>query len=632
MKKIIGILLALVICVQAVSVLAIQRTSTNEYIQETIVLGTPTIIQRSEEYCFVDHELATSYIMEPGEPMLPKITKVFQIPLQAQLISVDVDFNSVCSIHISGIVQPSPRAVIDGSDIDPFVDPDSEVYGSSLAYPKMQYTVREVSGLDATSHVRYISVSCYPVQYYPVNSMISYADEILITLTYSPTSEPMQFPDEYDLLIISPELFVPSLQSFVDHKNSHGVRTYLKTLEEIYATFSSGRDVQEMIKLAIKDAIETKGVTYVLLIGGLKGQTTEWYLPVRYGQSPSEDAYISDLYYADIYKIVDDELVLEDWDYNGNGKFAEYGMFTKDIIDGAPDVYVGRLAVRSVKELDIVIDKIITYEGKKADDSWFKKMLLIGGDTYPESSGGICEAEIDTNLSSTYMTGFTFERLWASLGTLTGQSDVEDAMNKGAGFIHMAGHANPASLVTFPPGDTQKEFKIIIMAMYNLYEFPNINPTLNNKEKLPIIVVGGCHNSQFNVTMANILTGVKEYGINGYFFGPPYKFFYMEWVPKCWSWWLTSKPDGGAIATLGNTGLGMGIQDEGYITGLDGWLFPRFFYHYGQMGVHQIGAAQGMAIIDYILEFDINKDGEDRQMIQQWALLGDPSLLPGGYS
>ena len=632
MKKIIGIILVLVICVQAVSVLALQRTLTNEYIEENIVIGTPTIIQRSKDYFFIDHEFATSYIMEPGEPLLPKITKVFQIPLNAQLSSVDVVFSNVQSIYLSGIVQPSPKALVDGSNEDPYLDPVPEIYDSSLAYPGMQYTIREIAGLDKTRHVRYISVSCYPVQYYPADNMLSYAEELTLTVSYDLSSEPLQFPDEYDLLIISPEEFVSSLQTSVDHKNGHGVRTYVKTLEEIYATFSTGRDEQEQIKLGIKDAIETKGITYVLLIGGLKGQTHQWYLPVRYGQSPSEAGYISDLYYADIYKIVDDELVFEDWDSNGNGKFAEYGMFAKDIIDGAPDVYVGRLAVRPVKELDIVIDKIITYEREKADDSWFKKMLLIGGDTYPESPGGICEAEIYTNVSASHMTGFTFERIWASLGTLSGQSDVEVAMNKGSGFIHMAGHANPASLVTYPPGDRYKENKIIIMAMYNLYAFPNINPKLNNEDKLPVIVVGGCHNSQFNVTMANILTGIQEYGVKGFFFGPPYKFFYMEWVPKCWSWWLTSKPDGGAIATLGNTGLGMGIHDEGYLTGLNGWLFPRFFYHYGQMGAHQIGMAQGMAIIDYVLEFDINKRGEDRQMVQQWALLGDPSLLPGGYS
>ena len=41
--------------------------------------------------------------------------------------------------------------------------------------------------------------------------------------------------------------------------------------------------------------------------------------------------------------------------------------------------------------------------------------------------------------------------------------------------------------------------------------------------------------------------------------------------------------------------------------------------------------AQGAAITDYVNEFDINKVSADRQMVQQWALLGDPSLLAGGY-
>jgi len=75
----------------------------------------------------------------------------------------------------------------------------------------------------------------------------------------------------------------------------------------------------------------------------------------------------------------------------------------------------------------------------------------------------------------------------------------------------------------------------------------------------------------------------------------------------------------------------MGIWDYDYLTGLDGWLFPRFFYHYGVEGKEHIGMAQGAAITDYVNEFDINSDSEDRQMVQQWALLGDPSLLAGGY-
>ena len=82
---------------------------------------------------------------------------------------------------------------------------------------------------------------------------------------------------------------------------------------------------------------------------------------------------------------------------------------------------------------------------------------------------------------------------------------------------------------------------------------------------------------------------------------------------------------------MGNTGLGMGLPGFDYPDGLDGWLLPRFFYHYGVEGVPYAGAAHSSAIGDYAIEFDINTGDADRQMIEQWPLLGDPSLMIGGY-
>jgi len=467
--------------------------------------------------------------------------------------------------------------------------------------------------------------------------MIYYSENVEIKISYEEPSNPITFPDEYDLLVISPSEFEQTLQPFIEHKNNHNLNTRLVTLEEIYMDYTDGRDNQENIKLCIKDAKENWGISYVLLVGGMVGQKDEWYLPVRYGGSQSEDAYISDLYYADIYK--ENGTVFEDWDSNGNGIFAEYSFFNKDEIDGNPDVYVGRLACRDIDQVVTMINKIINYENNPADDSWFKHMLLIGGDTYPTSGASEAyEAEIDTNVSASYMDGFEIERLWASTGTLTGQESVEQAINNGAGFIHMAGHANPSILVTHPPNN--KSAKIKILHMYNL---PIINaidmivrrkgfskfldklmeprmPILTNVDKLPIVLVGGCHNSQFNTSLLNIF---KD--------GFSHAYGYGDFVPKCWSWWLTSKEDGGAIATIGNTGLGMGLEGFNYPNGLDGWLYPRFFYNYRQLGKENIGEAHSAAIADYVNEFDINKDGEDRQMVQQWALLGDPSLMIGGY-
>jgi hypothetical protein len=611
----------------------------NELIEKTnfYSLSRPTLYEYGQ-YMSVELDGATSFEMVPGEPILPKITKVYSLPFASIIKDITVEFSEAKKQVLSKEIRPAPEPLIDGNNDIKTVVRSEEIYSSSELYPDFTYNYRTSVGLNGDKNVVFLTVQCYPVRYSPAKNTLYYSDSVEIKVTYEEPSNPVTFPDEFDLLIIAPSEFEQELQPLIDHKNDHNLNTTLITLEEIYADYIDGRDDPENLKLYIKDAKENWGITYVLLVGGMIGQKNEWYLPVRYASSPSEAAYLSDLYYADIYKIVENETVFEDWDSNGNGIFAEYSTSARDIIDGNPDVHIGRLACRNIDQVTTMVNKIINYEKDPADESWFKHMLLIGGDTYPSTSDGF-EAEIDTNVSASYMDGFEFERLWASLGTLTCQEDVEQAISKGAGFIHMAGHANPSILVTYPPHDVEKEHKITLLRMYTIPPldamyalitgkfskiFSNlmlpINPRLNNNEKLPIVLVGGCHNSQFNTTLLNMLT----YGIN-------YAYGRGLHVPKCWSWWLTSHESGGAIATIGNTGLGMGLPEFNYPNGLDGWLYPRFFYNYGQLGKEHVGEAHSAAIADYINEFDINKDGEDRQMVQQWALLGDPSLMIGGY-
>jgi hypothetical protein len=638
MKNIISLIIIIILTISSLGTVALNNDY--EFIEKTEIfrISTP-LIYFDDMYTNIEIPEATSYLRNTGEPIIPKITKVYVLPFGSTVKSISVEFSEPIEKLINKIIKPASAPLIDGQkDIKP-IKKSEKIYLNKELYPTTSYDYRTSTGLKGKEHVVFLTIEYYPVRYSPIENKVYYHEHVEINIIYNEPEKPIIFPDEYDLLIISPSEFSQELQQLVNHKNDHDIKTMYVSLEEIYSEQTDGRDDQEKIKLYIKKSIEEFGINYVLLVGGMIEQSDEWYLPIRNGHSPSEDSYISDLYYADIYK--DNGTAFEDWDSNGNNEFAEYSIFSKDIIDGSPDVYVGRLACRSIDQVTIMVNKIINYENTPAEDSWFKRMLLIGGDTYPHTVDGF-EAEIDTNLSASYMEGFEAVKLWASLGTLNGQEDVEQAINEGSGFIHMAGHANPSILVTYPPNDADKEFKIIILQMYVIpiseaywslfylgggisgfiekLSYPR-NPRLNNDEKLPIIVVGGCHNSQFNTSIYNILKGFA------------YAYGHGIHSPKCWSWWLTSKEEGGAIATMGNTGLGMGIADGGdsYLTGLDGWLFPRFFYHYGQLGEKHIGMAHSSAITDYVNEFDINTDGEDRQMVQQWVLLGDPTLFPGGY-
>jgi len=609
---------------------------------ETVSLSEMQLVDTGD-YISIQLAESTSLLMKTGEPVIPKVTQVYYLPFQSRAIQVSVDFSQPYTQVLGKILRPGPQVVIDGKETtDTLVTLSEAVYQSSDIYPAHSFTYSTSTGLLGTEHVVLLSVTVYPIRYSPLENVLFISEEYSITVSYEQPTQPMLFSNTYDLLVIAPDVFKESLQPLITHKNSYGMNSTLITLESIYSEINEGRDDAENVKLYIKKAVEEQGITYVLLVGGMKREKEQFYLPVRYTNNRAEGDFgvLSDLYFADIYK--ENGTAFEDWDSNGNGIFAEYTNNKKDIIDGSPDVYVGRLACSSVDEVDLMVKKIINYEKSPADKTWFDRMLLIGGDTYPEIGGvGEYEAELDTNVSASYMTGFEIQRLWASEGTLTGQTDVEQAISAGAGFIHCAGHANPTILVTFPPLDEDKSEKITILGMYNI---PPLNafytlffqkkglaaaleklqerwmPKISNGEKQPIVVIGGCHNSQFNITLQNILS-----------YGFSYAYGHGIHAPKCWSWWLMSKEDGGAIATMGNTGLGMGIGGFDYPNGLDGWLLPRFFYNYGQLGRHYVGEAHSAAIGDYVNEFNINTGDADRQMVEQWILLGDPSLMIGGY-
>jgi hypothetical protein len=109
-------------------------------------------------------------------------------------------------------------------------------------------------------------------------------------------------------------------------------------------------------------------------------------------------------------------------------------------------------------------------------------------------------------------------------------------------------------------------------------------------------------------------------------------------VPNCWGWWLTSKANGGAIATIANTGLGThgdGDSDNNliadYLEVLDGWLELRFLQLYGEYGFDCLGENHGDTLSGYLNRFLGDNAKMDVKMVQQWELFGDPSLKIGGY-
>ena len=174
---------------------------------------------------------------------------------------------------------------------------------------------------------------------------------------------------------------------------------------------------------------------------------------------------------------------------------------TKEIIDMYPDFYIGRLACKNVHEVKTLVDKIITYETTTYGSAWFKKMVVVGGDSAPMEDDPFYEGEEENKLALEYMAGFNGVRLWTSNGNFTGPQDVIDGISAGCGFLFFDGHGNPMSWSTHPPNNES--------TWINGLQVKDM-PKLTNGKQLPVTVCGGCHNGQFNTSLLNILKGIIQ--------------------------------------------------------------------------------------------------------------------------
>lgn len=587
----------------------------------SISLSEPSF-EEKEEYIRISLKEATSFLMETGKPILPVIVKTFTFPAGTEIKGINVKLNTE-KYTLSKKIEPAPSPVILSDEPTvPNISPDEKVYNSEQPYPSKPYNTKIGVGLKDGQHVIFVNVRCTP-QYSSATDTIYVPKKIDIKVRYKPPEKPLFTADQYDMLIITDEKFKPQLQKLVEHKNSIGIRTILETTQEIYPKYN-GRDAPEDIKLRIKDAIEEWGIKYVLLAGGRKGQTFDWYIPERrtHNDADYESGYASDLYYADIYKYKDGKVEFEDWDSNGNGIFAEFSRWgeKKDIIDYYPDVYVGRLPIRYSWEAEIVVDKIITYENT-ASETWFKRAFVVGGDTSPPARDehgvikrGIYEGEIVADVAAGYLekAGFSIDKLYTSKGNFNNYMDIVNQFNMGAGFAYLSGHGNPGVWGNFwPDAETEEEFSLGF-TVFDIWKYAN-------GYQLPIVVVGGCHNAQFNVTMQHIVAQNTEAIYRG------------EYYPHDGCSWMLLEEGGGSIASIGYTGYGYGYINEYCTMGLGGWIEPRFFHAYAIQGKTHLGEVHSQAITDYINIIDqVNYDQIDRKTIESWALLGDPSLKIGG--
>ncbi len=430
-----------------------------------------------------------------------------------------------------------------------------------------------------------------------------------------------------DLLIISPAVFIPHLRALQDHKNNTGISTRIIDIQYIYNQESAkGRDEAETLKYFLNEAKETWNISYVLLVGGRKnqGKTEEWWIPVRYSSlernygSWEETRFLTDLYFADLY---DESGDFSSWDQNQNGKYGEWPKQEEavDIPDLYPDISVGRLPCRTLFDVKIAVKKIITYETGDFSSDWFKNMVVIAGDTYPGKTPGFIDGEVHTQQALDYMTDFNPVKRWVSDGSLRNWIDVITAINAGCGFVFFSGHGGPHLWATYPVENGDRWG-----ASFHLRHMP----FLFNSQNLPLCVsASGCFNNMFNVSL-----GHSEW-VYVHPFGIPLSLN----IARCWGETLTLHPYGGCIAVIASTAFSYESSDVDSERGGCEWLDIHFFEQYQLQEEKILGDCWQATVHSFLQHFpvdwsDTSKTGDALiiKNLQQWLLLGDPSLRIGG--
>ncbi len=315
------------------------------------------------------------------------------------------------------------------------------------------------------------------------------------------------------------------------------------------------------------------------------------------GPNLDNEVFSSDLYYADIYNGTGGFC---SWDSNNNNIFGEFDWSGQtDAVDLHPDVYLARLPATSGSQVTACVNKIITYENTPGyQQSWFTNFVVVGGDTFPDSSS-VDEGEYKNQKVIDTMVGFVADKLWASNGKLsgwapTGVANIKSAINAGCGFVDFSGHGNTNIWATHPHDDFGTWIPTPAMGIKS-----SDIQTLSNGNKLPIVAVDACSTAKFASDI------------------------------NCFNWAFLYNSNGGAIGTFGCTGLGWGIPGSGYTSGVVGKMSLDTFKAYKIDQATTFGEMWSRALNRYIKS---NMDATDYKMVEEWQAFGDPTLTIGEQS
>ena len=447
MKKI-----ALIVVLLAASCLSFAQT-----IEKTYLFNNPTI-NNVNGYDVVSFENTTNN-GKPGEASIPWQIVSLLLPQNSQADGISVEYSDFVELEGSFTLLPqqSPRPLSSTEPVS--FEKDEEFYSSELTYPARSFSNVETQYLNGCS---FAFAQFSPVRYLPASGQLSFARKAVVKINVSESKADKsqllwltpeiqgrverlaQNPEAvrdykvrtrnvngYELLVITPQEWVPHFDEYVSFYNARGLRTRVTALEDIYPD-NEGRDEQEKIRSFIKHEYENNGIMMVLL-GGDAG-----LVPYRslycFVNDETYDNLPADMYYACLDGT---------WNDNDNELWGEIGE--DDLL---PELAVARMPFNNETQFNNMMHKTLRYQdnpvlgefhdvilgAEHLGDGYYGSndlnMLIGGSEQFDYTTVGVPEV-------------YDFHKVYADGETGWSGSIFRKAINDiGGQYVHHVGHAN----------------------------------------------------------------------------------------------------------------------------------------------------------------------------------------------
>ena len=521
-----------------------------------------------------------------GEPKLPVMRKLIEIPLEAdvevKVVNYEVEEYNLADFGITHPLIPAQPPIPTNKNPN-----EVEFQYNLSAYQVDEYTEQKLVSVDILGIMRGIRIgrlNIAPIQYNPVKNKIKVFNNIEVEIQFIGTD------------IVKTELLKKSTYSPYFERIYHQIVNY-KALD----TFTSaGKDTltkypvkyviisDPMFEDALQPFIQWKQKKGFYVIEGYTddpavGNTTtsiSAYLENLYNQgTPDDPAPSFVLFVGDVDQIPA---------FTSGGHITDlyYCEYTGDYF---PEVYYGRFSANNLAELQPQIDKTLEYEKHEMPDpSFLNEVVMIGGiEDYPY---GPIYANGPINYGTTYY--FNEEHGIISHTYLCPESysnadEIIQDVSDGVAFVNYVGHGS--SMGWCSPSFTTSDID-----------------DLENQSKYPLMVGNSCTTNKFSVyaCFGEALLRAENKGALGYIGASTVSYWDGNY------WWIVGY--GSILANQTYKGTGLGAydrtfhdhyepQEEWYVT-QDGMIFA------GNLAVTESGSMVGF-------------------YWEVYHLMGDPSLM-----